>query len=746
MDEAADLVREFLVESHEGLDQVDRELVALEREPGDAERLASVFRTFHTIKGTCGFLGFSKLEAVTHAGEHLLSRLRDGAIDLTPDVATALLALVDAVREILTTIEATGQEGEADYTYLVDILARLAQGTGAGTAPTPPAGALQCPPTPARPPAAEPEPPDLAAPIGNPGAEAQADGSESPRSGEGRPGVERLQGVAESCLRVDVGLLDKLMNLVGELVLARNQILQFTATQSDVAFLGATQRLNLVTSELQEGVMKTRMQPIRTIWGKFPRVVRDLAAACGKQVRLEQEGEDTELDKAIIEAIKDPLTHIIRNAVDHGIEPPEVRVARGKPPAGTLRLRAYHEGGQINIEISDDGAGIDPDRIRRKAIERGLVTPDQAGRMSEHDLLRLIFQPGFSTADRVTNVSGRGVGMDVVKTNIERIGGAVDLHSSIGEGTVLRIKIPLTLAIIPALMVSSGGQSFAIPQVNLTELVRLEGEHARRGVEQIQGARFYRLRGQLLPLVVLHEQLGLAPATDVPDPVNIVVLKVDARQFGVVVEAIDDTEEIVVKPLDPELKELSIFAGATIRGDGRVVLILDAIGLAQRASAISELAADHGSLVETGVARSAAKQAFLVFSVGGGAPMALPLEQVARLEEFPAANIERAGHHDVVQYRGGIMPLVDLPRLLSGRDAAHDPRQVVVIANQGARVGLVVEHVMDIAHEAIAPMARLVRDGVSGSATVLGRVTELLDVEGVLRLAGLARPRAERAA
>jgi two-component system chemotaxis sensor kinase CheA len=536
------------------------------------------------------------------------------------------------------------------------------------------------------------------------------------------------------------------MNLVGELVLARNQILQFTATQSDVAFLGATQRLNLVTSELQEGVMKTRMQPIKTIWGKLPRVVRDLAAACGKQVRLEQEGEDTELDKAIIEAIKDPLTHIVRNAVDHGIEAPEVRLARGKPAVGTLRLRAYHEGGQINIEISDDGAGVNPARVRQKAVERGLLSADKAARMSDYELLRLIFQPGFSTADRVTNVSGRGVGMDVVKTNIERIGGAIDLQSSVGQGTTLRIKIPLTLAIIPALMVSSGGQRFAIPQVNLIELVRLEGEQARRGVERIQGARFHRLRGQLLPLVVLHEQLGLSPVPAASDTVNIVVLKVDAQQFGVVVEAIDDTEEIVVKPLDPELKELSLFAGATIRGDGRVALILDAIALGQRAKAIADVSADRDSLAEAPTARSAAKQGFLVFGIGAGARMALALEQVARLEEFPVARIERAGRHDVVQYRGGIMPLVDLPRLFNGSQAARDPRQVVVIGREGAWVGLVVEHVEDIAHEAVAPAASLARDGVSGSASLQGRVTELLDVEGVLRLAGFSGARAERAA
>ena len=404
----------------------------------------------------------------------------------------------------------------------------------------------------------------------------------------------RGSAVSDSTIRVDVGLLDKLMNLVGELVLARNQVLQFTSQSADSAFLATSQRLNLITTELQGSVMKTRMQPIGNVWSKLPRVVRDLAAACGKEVRLEMEGKETELDKTIIEAIKDPLTHIVRNSVDHGIERPETRVERRKPAEGCLKMRAYHEGGQVIIEITDDGGGIDCERVKQKALQRALITPEQAARMSDHEALYLIFLPGFSTAEKVTNVSGRGVGMDVVKTNIERIGGTVDLQSQPGKGTTLKIKIPLTLAIIPALIVTSGGDRFAIPQVSLLELVRLEVEQASQQIEFIHGAPVYRLRGQLLPFAYLNRELRLNDADDdglkpSVEATTIVVLQADGHPFGLVVDEINDTEEIVVKPLGKQLKGVASFAGATIMGDGRVALILDVLGLAQRAGVVAEV-------------------------------------------------------------------------------------------------------------------------------------------------------------
>jgi len=414
------------------------------------------------------------------------------------------------------------------------------------------------------------------------------------------------------------------------------------------------QRLNLLTTELQAGVMKTRMQPIGNVWGKFPRVVRDLAVACGKQVRVEMDGKDTELDKTIAEAIRDPLTHMVRNAVDHGIETPAARLVKGKPAEGRLSLHASHEGGKVIIRIADDGGGIDPNRVRDKALRLNLITPDQAERMTDRDITNLIFLPGCSTAEQVTNFSGRGVGMDVVKTNVEKIGGTVDIDSQLGIGTTLKMKIPLTLAIIPALTITSGGDRYANPQVNLLELVRLDGENARKGVERIHGIPVYRLRGNLLPLVYLNRILKVeSPAGTVDtDVVNIVVLQADDRQFGLVVDAIHDTEEIVVKPLQKQIKSIPSFAGATIMGDGKVALILDVLGLAQMGKVVS--ASRERGIADKSTATAAVgpdKQTLLLFSGKTGSRMAVPLSMVARLEEFPRSAIERVGNQDVVQYR-----------------------------------------------------------------------------------------------
>ena len=738
-----DVVKEFLVESLENLDRLDRSLVDLEQDPHDRENLASIFRTIHTIKGTCGFLGFGKLESVSHVGESLLSRMRDGELVLDASITTGLLAMVDAIRRILAAIETTGSEPGESYGELIATLNRLNAPGPQAAAPPAAAGVLA---------EAKVDPgpessPDAAATrrtavhVADAPARTSEDTvmeTEIPdvRGADERSGAgDRRPAIADTSLRVDVGLLDKLMNLVGELVLARNQILQFTTTQSDSAFVGATQRLNLVASELQEGVMKTRMQPIDNVWSKFPRVVRDLAVACGKQVRIEMVGKETELDKTIIEAIKDPLTHVVRNSADHGIEAPEVRIARGKHPEGVVKLRAFHEGGQINIEISDDGAGIDPERVRRKAVERSMVSAEQAGRMSDHEALRLIFLPGFSTAEKVTNVSGRGVGMDVVKTNIEKIGGTVDIQSAAGQGTTLKIRIPLTLAIIPALMVSTGGEVFAIPQVSLLELVRLEGDQARAGIERIGAATFHRLRGNLLPLVHLHSELNLVSQGD-PGVVNIVVLKADDRQFGLVVDAVNDTEEIVVKPLGRQLKSVQVFAGATIMGDGHVALILDATRLAQQAHVLS---ADRDRKLNDRQGRPLAHettdvQTWMLFQVNGAERMAMPLHLVARLEEFATGDLERSGGQEVVQYRGEILPLVSLTRFFGGTAGADsDPRQVIVFSDRGRSVGLVVDRILDIVTETITPTRSQARPGILGAAVIQQRVTDLLDVAAIVR-------------
>jgi two-component system chemotaxis sensor kinase CheA len=731
-----EIVREFLLETHENLGQLDLDLVTLEKEPTERETLARAFRTLHTIKGTAGFLGLPKLQAIAHAAEHLLSRLRAGELVFQRDIATALLAVVDVIRQMLASLEANETEGEGDYAELVQTLERLTKGSGVKSPAVPPPPAVQPsspPPAPLKPPA--PVPPVLVQPAA-PEQAATFMGAPPSLGDAAEPSEPRAAAVSDSSIRVDVGLLDQLMNLVGELVLARNQIMQFSTSQEGAAFLGPVQRLNLLTTELQTGVMKTRMQAIGNIWTKFPRLVRDIAVACSKAVRLELEGKETELDKSIIESIRDPLTHLVRNAIDHGIETPAQRQARGKPAEGRLRMHAFHEGGKVIIEISDDGGGIDPARVRDKALAVKLITPDQAARMSERDILNLIFLPGFSTAERVTNFSGRGVGMDVVRTNIEKIGGAVDIDSRLGEGTTVCLKIPLTLAIIPALMVSSGGDRYAIPQVSLLELLRLEGDSADAGIEQLHGAPVYRLRGQLLPIVYLNEQLhGEPPASG---DVNIVVLQADDRQFGLVVDGIHDTEEIVVKPLQKQLKGIGVFSGATILGDGKVALILDVLGLAQRASVVAEVRERSvASATSSSAIISGERQTVLVCATSAGGRIGIPLSLVARLEEFPRDTLERTGTGFVVQYRDEIMPLIDLDRVLGGTAAdlatGGDNIHVVVYAAPKGHVGLVVAKIVDVVEETIVTRGRSRREGIPYSAVIDGRVTEFLDIEGILR-------------
>ena len=783
MDEFQEIIHEFLIESNENLSQLDQDFVELEQRPDDNNLLSSIFRTIHTIKGTCGFLGFDTLESVTHRAENLLSQLRDGEKSLTPEMTTLLLDTVDVVKGILTQIEGNGTEGEDNYEPLrVRLQAacdgKLAgsQGT-AGDAPIPasettglaleqaaaseqpeadssdgepaPAGgpsessevagaeptSSEAPPVPAAADAAAT--PASGLPAASASAPAPPDKSnssaEKPGSKAGESNASR-RSIADSTIRVDVDLLDKLMNQAGELVLARNQILQHAASQDDPLLTATSQRLNLITTELQAAVMKTRMQPIGLLWNKFPRVVRDLAHSVGKQIRLEMEGAETELDKTIIESIKDPLTHIVRNSCDHGIESPEERTARGKAPVGVLRMRAFHEGGQVYIEIIDDGNGLDPQKLKAKVIQKGLLTPDQLDRMNDRELMSLIFLPGFSTAEKVTNVSGRGVGMDVVKTNIEQIGGAVDLNSRLGHGTTLKIKIPLTLAIIPALVVSCRSDRFAIPQVSLLELVRLEGETAQAAIEWVHGSPVYRLRGKLLPLLYLNKILSY-PDQDSSerDIVNIVVLQADERTFGLVVDGIHDTQEIVVKPLNNLLKGLDCYAGATVMGDGRVSLILDVFGVAQLGKVLSKdhehTSASHEEQHDTAVE----KQTVLLFRSGSHDRLAVPLSLVARLEEFPLDRIEKSRGGIVVQYRDGILPLVRLSEQLNFGEPPEQPQeaslQVVVFSDKERQIGIIVDQIVDILEDTLKACSSSELPGIVGSAVIAGRVTDFLDLQ-----------------
>ncbi|MGD1147040.1 MAG: chemotaxis protein CheA [Thermoanaerobaculaceae bacterium] len=750
MDEA---VQAFLLESHENLQQMEKELVLLEQRPGDRELIASIFRTVHTVKGTCGFFAFSRLEVLSHAGESLLSRLRSGELSVTPEIADALLALVDAIEEKLVSIETRGDEGTDDNASLIARLTTLAQ----------PGGEIPPPPAPPGRPGKSPRRKATARPAKT---GARRGSGKGPRSAKAKVSVAaaapsaKLAGtgdvrqavqaatVTESAVRVDVRLLDGLMDLVGELVLVRNRIVQLSAVSAATELASASQFLDRITDQLQDDVTRTRLQPLNTLFNRFPRLVRDLGTACGKQVAIGMSGGETELDRSIIESVKDPLVHLIRNAVDHGVEPPEDRVATGKPAQGQITLKAFNEGGQVVIELRDDGGGMDAAILRRRAVEQGLVAADESAQLSDREALRLVFLRGFSTARKVTSFSGRGVGMDVVKNNVESIGGTVELASELGRGTTTRIKIPLTLAIIPALIVRNGKQRYAIPQNNLLELVRLEGQQAHGGIERFQGAPVFRLRGKLLPVVHLkHELSGGRPgefevrALAREAVTNIIVLQADGRQFGLVVDGVDVTEDIVVKPLGQLLKGAPLYAGATILGDGSVALILDIVGLAQRAHVLADAAPRVVAARPAGAEEAVERQQVLLFRGPESGRMVIPLEKVARLETFPILAVERIGGREVVQYRGGILPLLRVPSHFAGeRDRvrlgttveAQDHLHVVVFTEEGRQLGLVVDEILDIVEERFTVEGVGVREGVLGSAIVKGRVTELLDVQKII--------------
>jgi two-component system, chemotaxis family, sensor kinase CheA len=781
--EFSEEVREFLIESNENLGVLDCEIVELEKNPADEQLIASVFRTIHTIKGTCGFFGFDILGSITHVAENILGQVREKQRPLTPELVSLVLQTVDVVKLVLGNIEERGEEGEDVYESLRQRLDdaynfQTASGSSPSDSPMLPEKAavshlaaasalrseglspqselsaadqdlLEATPGNEAAPVNEPEE-RFSAAIAGPGIDLDV---KEPR--EGGSAASSANSAAGSTIRVDVTLLDKLMNLVGELVLARNQILQGTTSQSG-ASTGAAQRLNLITSELQEGVMRTRMQPIGGVWNKLPRVVRDLASEVGKQIEIQMEGAETELDKTIIEAIKDPLTHIVRNSCDHGIERADVRLSKGKKPTGTILLRAYHEGGHVNIEISDDGAGIDPERVKRKAVEKGLIRAEQASAMSEWEALRLIFLPGFSTAEKITSISGRGVGMDVVKTNIEKIGGAVDLFNRPGSGgaaggSTVKIKIPLTLAIIPGLIVNlnstrtTGGvkvkreDRFVIPQANLLELVRLEGAEDRKQIESIQGTEVYRRRGKLLPLTYLSRVLGLPPVEQDNDVLNIVVLQAEDTAFGLVVDGVSDTQEIVVKALGKQLKALSCYVGATIMGDGKIALILDVPGLGRLANILSQSL--ERSRTEAKVSESVKDQSqtLLLFSAGRFPRLVVPLSMVARLEEFASSKVQYAAGQPVLHYRDAILPLVSVGAMLDrgSSDAAmeRDSLQVIVFSEGNRHVGLVVDEIQDIVEEAITVKRASSSFGLLGSGVVGGKITDFIDLGALLQAA-----------
>ncbi|NOZ93411.1 MAG: chemotaxis protein CheA [Acidobacteria bacterium] len=718
------ILREFLDESREDLERVDRDLVALESSPGDAVLVDRIFRAIHTIKGTCSFLGLSRLEALSHVGEELLARLRAVDVSTSPWVVPLLLELVDTTRRLLTAIEREGSDEGAEIGDLAGRLAEAARRLSAGSANEPVPAA----------PGADEGLWEETGTIDGGGPDQWQRETEAPPEPLG-PRYE------ESFVRVDVRVLDRLTDLVGELVLSRNQLLDRGGSK---VLEETIEHLDHTTGELQEGIMQTRLQPVGRVWGRFPRLVRDLAAGCGKRVVLRMEGRETELDRGLIEAIRDPLTHLVRNAVDHGIEAPAERSAAGKNPEGTIWLRAFHESGNVIIEVEDDGTGIDPEEIREAAIRRGVLPADRAAALETPAVLELIFAPGFSTSERVTSVSGRGVGLDVVRTNVGRLNGQVEVRSTPGQGTTFRLKIPLTLAILRALIVTAGEERFALAQAAVRELVGLNADAAAgHGIELLHGVPVHRLRGRLLPLVRLGKELGLAPGGDGKGGV-IVVLDADERPFGLVVDAVLDTQEIVVKPIGPILERLPVYAGATIMGDGRVTLILDVLGLARRAHLEVDAEAVSGGTDETPPGDAAApRESYLVFRSPDDGRMAVPLENVVRLDKVPREAIERVGDGFALQYQGDLLPVVYLLEHVEERRSAprialeepDDLLDLLLYSDAGRTVGLVIGRVVDIVEQPVEIRRPSTRANIVECIVLADRITELVDVEAVVRQA-----------
>lgn len=682
-----DLIVEFLTETNESLGELDTALVLLEQNPNDKELLSKIFRVMHTIKGTSGFLNLPRLGSVAHKSEDLLGLFRDGKLQANTASISLILESLDRIKGIIASIEQAGKEPDGDDAELIH---RLEAACGGDISPPPPV----LNETPMQPVAAAPT----------------------------APAAE--SAVSAQSLRVNVDVLEDLMTMVSELVLTRNQILQISRSHKDTELTPPLQRLNRIVSDLQDGVMKTRMQPVGNAWSKLPRIVRDIANDLGKKIDLVMEGQDTELDRQVLEMIKDPLTHMVRNSADHGIEKPAERVAAGKTETGRIFLNSYHEGGHILIEISDDGKGLPLEKIKKKILQNNLMSEAELAVMPDQKIQQYIFHAGFSTAEKVTAVSGRGVGMDVVRTNIEKIGGSIEMNSKEGKGTTFTIKIPLTLAIVSALIVGIDNERFAIPQLDVTELVMITPD-GRNKIEMIDDTPFFRLRERILPLICLRTLLGFSPK-DGMRARYIAVIHVGASSFGIIVDKVFDTEEIVVKPVSSLLRNQSAFSGNTILGDGQVIMILDPAGILKTAG-ISEKSVDTQSRISEVEVESVKEESkpLLLFLAGNTSLKAVSLHHVARLEEIELANIEYAGGKRVIQYGDMLMPLhvfdPSAPLAASGR------RPVIVFNTKDGFSGLIVDRILDITvHKGDFQIKS--NGALEGSAIVHGKTTDIINL------------------
>lgn len=753
-----DLIQEFITETSESLSTLDLELVKLEQNPNDTEILGNIFRLVHTIKGTCGFLGLPRLESVAHAGENVLGKIRDRQIEVSSQAISLVLEALDCIKGIMEYLGEHGEEPKGDDRDLIRRLNQFADSNGAvyegpGEVDTAlqdssehvavddvedfvPVKATWVPdPEPEEAPVVAavpevaapvvvaveekptvPEPPKLTPQVKQEAIEKglATDAKAAPASGDA------------ASIRVSLSVLENLMQMVGELVLTRNQLMQIVRSRDDNEIKAPLQHLSHITTELQEGVMKTRMQPIGNAWAKFPRLIRDLSLELGKKIDLKMVGAETELDRQLLEMIKDPLTHMVRNSCDHGLESPEQRRAAGKSPTGQVTLSAYHEGGHIIIEISDDGRGINIDRIKEKAIQNGLATESDIAQMSDKQIMQFIFRAGFSTAEKVTSVSGRGVGMDVVRANIEKIGGTVELESKMGFGSTFHIKIPLTLAIVSVLIVEASGQRFAVPQINVLELVRTGGDSETR-MEIINNSPVLRLRDKLLPLLSLSHVLGMDDhsASGQIDEKYVVVLKIGTTDFGLIVDTIYDTEEIVVKPVSSLIKHIPVYSGNTVLGDGSVIMILDPNGIIRNIGA--DFQNTRSAMADDLAARLGSEKMvnFLLFRTRNGTPKAVPLELVSRLEEIDASTIEYSDGQPVVQYRGGLMTLTTLQ---DEPVPSEGSCEVIVFNYDNKTVGLLVDEILDITLCEPTVKKAAKNKLYLGSLVMLGKSTDVVDV------------------
>lgn len=781
-----DLLSEFLTETSESLATLDIELVNLEQNPNDTSILSNIFRLVHTIKGTCGFLGLPRLETLAHSGENVLGKVRDGELTVTAEAVTLILGSIDRIKEILAYLEANETEPDGNDRDLIEQLNAMAEGdapppaaaaeapAAASAAPESSAPAAEAFPVAAellaeveqavsqgkkaaksedidaqmaaerakeaaaaKPAAEESAPPPEEKPAAaKPPAVAKEPPKEAPKEAAKAASGGSDTSIAGQSIRVNVDLLENLMTLVSELVLTRNQLLQMIRGRDDSEFAAPLQRLSHITSDLQEGVMKTRMQPIGNAWSKLPRIVRDLGIETGKKIDLQMYGAETELDRQVLELIKDPLTHMVRNSADHGLEDTEGRRNAGKSEVGIIKLNAYHEGGHIIIEISDDGRGLNINRIREKAIANGLASEADLDSMSDQQVAQFIFKAGFSTAEKITSVSGRGVGMDVVRTNIEKIGGTIELKTVYGKGTTFTIKIPLTLAIVSALIVECAIERFAIPQISVLELVRVTANSETR-IEKINRAPVLRLRDRLLPLVSLGNLLKLrqddihdlaARLADEDNDLNetfIVVTQVGTYTFGIIVDRVFDTEEIVVKPVAPILRHISMFSGNTIMGDGSVIMILDPNGIATATGEVTMNSAGGEGAATHGGTRVDDMTSLLIFRAATSELKAVPLALVARLEEIELEKVEYSFGKPVVQYRGQLMPLVTVTDGVEFRKEGRQP--ILVFSDRDRSMGLMVDEIVDIVEDRLKVELKAETQGIIGTAIIGDRATDVID-------------------